>query len=82
MTAPVLAIRSGAGFTETDFSAEDPSLGSVATTLDLDLNTLPDDARIIMTTSRLPDEAADSAFHLAAADAGMGDISIAYTGQR
>lgn len=79
VTAPVVAIHSGAGFTGADFSAEDPALGQVASMLNLELNTLPDDARVTITTTRRPDENADSAFQLAAAGAGMGEVSIAYT---
>ena len=76
--APVLSIRSDAGFVSSDFTAENPALGEVASTVGLELNNMPEDALISITTSLEPDEAAGSAFQLAAADAGEGNIDVAY----
>jgi hypothetical protein len=76
--AEVISIRTESGFTVMDFTAEDPSLGQVASSVSLELNTIPDGAQVKITTSREPDPAAGSAFQLAATNAGMGDISIAY----
>jgi len=77
--AEVRAIKSSAGFTVKDFTSENPSLGEVASTVNLELATLPDGAQVKITTSLEPDSQADSAFQLAATNAGLGDISIAYT---
>ncbi|MBM3132652.1 MAG: hypothetical protein FJZ95_06430, partial [Chloroflexi bacterium] len=77
--APVLAIKSDAGFATKDFTPQDPSLGEVASTLRLDLNTIPQNAEVRITISLEPDPAAGSAFQLAATESGMGDMEIAYT---
>jgi hypothetical protein len=77
--AKVLAIKSSAGFAVKDFTAQNPSLGEVASTVALDLATLPDGAQVKITTSMEPDPAAASAFQLAVVKAGLSDISIAYT---
>jgi hypothetical protein len=77
--AEVKSITSNTAFTGKDFSAEDPALGDVASKVSLELNTLPEGANIKVTTSRQADPEADSAFQLAAANAGMENISIAYT---
>ena len=77
--AEVRAIKSNAGFTTRDFSNENASLGEVASTVALDLNTLPQNASVKITTSLEPDPEAGSAFQLAADESGLGDIDIAYT---
>jgi len=77
--AEVLAIKCSAGFTVKDFTSQAPSLGEVASTVSLDLGTLPDGAQVKITTSMDPDPLAARAFQLAATDSGLGNISIAYT---
>jgi hypothetical protein len=78
-TANVLAIHSGAGLSEKDFTSDNPELGEVASGVSLDLNTLPEGARVVITTTMTADPEASSAFQLAAVDSGNGDMSIAYT---
>jgi len=78
-SAEVLSIEASTGFTTRDFSQEDPSLGSVSSTINLDLAGLPDNASINITSSLEPDLQVGSAFLLAALDAGMDNVSIAYT---
>jgi len=77
--AEVQSITSNAGFTQKDLSSENSSLGTVASTVSLDLNTLPQNASVKITTSIQPDQTASSAFTLAATNAGISDISVAYT---
>ncbi|MBN1177198.1 MAG: hypothetical protein JXA51_05920, partial [Dehalococcoidales bacterium] len=76
--AEVLSISADAEFTTRDFTSVDSLLGEVASTVALDLNTLPVDAEVKITTSLEPDTEAQSAFQLAAANAGMESIDIAY----
>jgi len=76
--AEVLSINADAEFTTRDFTSEDSSLGEVASTVTLDLNTLPVDAEVKITTSLEPDTKAQSAFQLSAAAAGVGDVDTAY----
>ncbi len=77
--AEVLSITTESGYTVKDFTGENPSLGEVASTISLDLKTLPDGAEVDITTSLVPDPEAGNAFMLAAQNAGMADINIAYT---
>ena len=76
--AEVLSINADAEFTTKDFTSEDSSLGEVASTVTLDLNKLPVDAEVKITTSLESDTEAQSAFQLAATAAGIGNIDIAY----
>ncbi len=76
--AEVLSINAYAEFTTKDFTSEDSSLGEVASTVTLDLNTLPVDAEVKITTSLESDTEAQSAFQLAATAAGMGNFATAY----
>lgn len=77
--ASVSSIQSVTGFASMDFTPEDPSLGKVDSTIVLDLASLPGDAEVKITTCREPDSETGSQFRLAAAKAGMQNISIAYT---
>jgi len=77
--ADVVSIKSNAGFAVKNFAADAPTLGEVASTVALDLNTLPQGAAIVITTALQPDPVADSAFQIAASSAQMESIDIAYT---
>jgi len=76
--ADVRSVRSVTGFAVRDFTSQRPSLGEVASTITIDLATMPNEAEVKMTTLLVPDPKAARAFQLAAAKAGIGDISIAY----
>jgi len=76
--AEVKSINADAEFTTKDFTPEDPSLGEVASTVTIDLNTLPVDAEVKIVASLEPEPEAGSAFQLAATAAGMESVDIAY----
>jgi len=76
--ADVRSIKLDTDYTSNDFSSIDSDLGEIAGKIDLDLNTLPTDVTIRMSTSTEPDPDAQSAFALAASEAGVTDPHIAY----
>jgi len=77
--AEVLSIRTRSGYTEKDFNEENPEIGEVASAVCLELNTLPENARVIINTALEPDPAVGSAFQLVTGSSGLGEIYIAYT---
>jgi hypothetical protein len=73
----IVSVKTNTSFSNRDFTAQNPKVGKVSSKVDIDINKLPDDAKVKLTTSPLPDAAASSAFQLVA---GQGsNINIAYT---
>jgi hypothetical protein len=75
-TARIVSVTTNSGFANRDFTAQNAKVGKVSSKVDIDINTLPNDASIKVTTSIVPDTEAGSAFQLVA---GHGNnINIAY----
>ena len=71
-----MSVTTNSGFANRDFTAQNAKVGKVSSKVDIDINTLPNDASIKVTTSIVPDTEAGSAFQLVA---GHGNnINIAY----
>jgi hypothetical protein len=78
-SAEVKSIQTISKYTDKDLSSEDPEVGNVSSTIGLTLATLPQEAKVSITTFLEPDTQASSAFQLAATGAGAGDFNVAYT---
>ncbi len=76
--ADILSVRSVTGYTTKDFSAENPCLGEVSSTIKLTFKTIPENAVIRMITQLKPDSLTERAFLHAAARASLGEIQIGY----
>ncbi len=76
--AEVKAIKASAQFTTKDFKASDPTVGIVASTIDLSLATIPRAAEVKIATSLKAEAEVDSAFQRTAEAAGIGKVDTAY----
>ncbi|MBN1190947.1 MAG: hypothetical protein JXA46_14425, partial [Dehalococcoidales bacterium] len=76
--AGVISIKAKSGFSVRDFASVNHGQGTVASAICLDIKTLPEMARVKITTLLEADLETVTAFRAAAASAGPEDISIAY----
>lgn len=76
--ANILSVRSVTGYTTKDFTAENPCLGAVSSTIKLTFKTIPINAVIQMNTQLIPDALTQQAFQHVAGRYGLGEIQIGY----